>query len=139
MSVKYLGVFLNDSLSWDTHLNTLIPKLNRAIHLLPKIRHHTPKYILKTIYFSLFNSHLIYASQIWGQSKSDHFRKLVQLQDKALTIINFLPDTALLIYIYIIYIYIYMYIYIYIYIWFIYIYIYIYIYMIYLFQFIYTS
>ena len=22
MSVKYLGVFLNDSLSWDTHLNT---------------------------------------------------------------------------------------------------------------------
>ena len=95
MSVKYLGVFLNDSLPWDTHLNTLIPKLNRAIRLLLKIRHHTPKYILKIIYYSLFNSHLIYASQIWGQSKSDRLRKLVQLQDKALRIINFLPDTDL--------------------------------------------
>ena len=93
-SVKYLGVFLNDSLSWDTHLNNLIPKLNRAIGLLAKIRHYTPKYLLKTIYYSLFNSHLIYASQIWGQSTSEHLRKLVELQEKALTIINFLPDTA---------------------------------------------
>ena len=31
MSMKYLEVFLNDSLSWDTHLNILIPKLDRAI------------------------------------------------------------------------------------------------------------
>ena len=46
------------------------------------------------MYYSLFNSHLIYASQIWGQFKSNHFRKLVELQDKALRIINFLPDTA---------------------------------------------
>ena len=50
MSMKYLGVFLNDSLSWDTLLNTLIPKLNRAIGLLAKIRHYTPKYLLKTMY-----------------------------------------------------------------------------------------
>ena len=46
--------------------------------------HYTLKYLLKTIYYSLFNSHVIYASQIWGQSKSDHFRKLVELQDKTL-------------------------------------------------------
>ena len=57
-------------------------------------RHYTPKYLLKTIYYSLFNSHLIYASQIWGHSYSDHFRKLVKLQEKALRIFNFLPDAA---------------------------------------------
>ena len=81
-------------MSWDTHLSTLIPKLNRAIGLLAKIRHYTPKFLLKTIYYSLFNSHLIYASQIWGQTKTDLFRKLIELQEKALRIINFLPDTA---------------------------------------------
>ena len=94
MGLKYLGFFLNDSLSWDTHLSTLIPKLNKTIVFLAKIQHYTPKYLLKTIYYSLFNSYLIYASQIRGQSKSDHFRKLVELQDKALRIINFLPDTV---------------------------------------------
>ena len=61
MNVKYLGVFLNDSLSWYTHLNTLIPKLNRVIGLLAKIRHYTPKCLLKALYYSLFNSYLIYA------------------------------------------------------------------------------
>ena len=84
MSVKYLGVFLNDSLSWDTHLNALITKLSRAIGLLAKIRHYTQYSLLKAIYYSLFNSQLIYASQFWGQSKSDHFRKLVELQGKQL-------------------------------------------------------
>ena len=29
-----------------------------------------------------------------GQSKSDHFRKSVELQEKALKIINFFPDTT---------------------------------------------
>ena len=66
MRLKNLGVVLNDSLSWYTHLNTLIPKRNRAIGLLAKIRHYTPKHLLKTIYYSLFNSHLIYACQILG-------------------------------------------------------------------------
>ena len=72
-SVKYLGVFLNDSLTSTTHLTNLIPKLNRAIGLLAKIRHYTPKSLLKTIYYSLFNSHFIYACQTRRQTKSNLF------------------------------------------------------------------
>ena len=51
-SVKYLGIHLN---------NYLQTKQNRAIGLLSRIRHDTPKSLLKTTYFSLFNSSLIYA------------------------------------------------------------------------------
>ena len=74
----------------------LIRKLNRAIGLLAKIRYYTPKYLLKTVYYLLFNSHPIYTSQIWRQSKSDHFRKSVlELQDKILELlISFLNYTA---------------------------------------------
>ena len=35
-SVKYLGVYLNDSLTGETHFKNLIPKPNRAIGLLFK-------------------------------------------------------------------------------------------------------
>ena len=49
-SVQYLGVFLNDSQTWTTHLTNLMPKLNRAIGLLAKIHHYTPKFLLKAIY-----------------------------------------------------------------------------------------
>ena len=69
-------------------------QLNRAVGLLSKIRHYTPKPLLRTIYYSLFNSHLIYACQTWGQSKTELFNKIQQLQDKALRIINFLPHTV---------------------------------------------
>ena len=63
-SVKYLGVYLNDSLTWDTHFKNLVPKANRAIEFLSIVRHYRSKFLLKTIYCSLFNSQLIYASQI---------------------------------------------------------------------------
>ena len=59
-SIKYLGLHLQDTLEWDIHLNVIIKKLQRAIGLLSKIRHYVPKWLLRTIYFSLFNSHLIY-------------------------------------------------------------------------------
>ena len=93
-SVKYLGVHLSDSLTWEIHFKNLQTKLNRAIGLLSKIRHYTPKSLLKTIYFSLFNSHLIYACQIWGQSKTKLFQEIEKLQDKAIRIISFLPKGA---------------------------------------------
>ena len=90
------GLILNNNLTWDTHLEILIKKLNRAIGLLSKIRHYTPKFLLRTIYYSLFNSHLIYGCQVWGQRErmSETLRKIANLQDKALRIINFLPPNT---------------------------------------------
>ena len=46
-SVKYLGVHLNDSLTWETHLKNLIPELNRTIGILFKVRFYTPKLLYK--------------------------------------------------------------------------------------------
>ena len=59
--VKYLGIQMEQHLDWNVHIKNMIPKLNRAIGILSKIRHYVPKFLLKTIYYSLFNSHLIYA------------------------------------------------------------------------------
>ena len=88
--MRYLGVILQENLEWEQHLNTLTPKLNRALGLLAKIRHYLPKSLLKTIYFSFFNSHLTYACQIWGQGE-DLINKISAIQDKAIRVINFKP------------------------------------------------
>ena len=42
----------------------------------------------RTICFSIFNSHLIYTYQIWGQ-KENTIKKLSEIQDKAIRIISF--------------------------------------------------
>ena len=76
------------------YFNLLKKKLNRGIGLLAKIRHFTPKHLLKTLYFLLFNSNLIYGCQIWGQDQNEEFKKMEKLQEKAIRIINFLPLNA---------------------------------------------
>ena len=45
--VKYLGIQMEQHLDWDVHIKNVIPKLNRAIGILSKIRHYLPKFLLK--------------------------------------------------------------------------------------------
>ena len=59
-TVKYLGILLHEHLNWQPHINSLVTKLSRAASLLSKIRYYVPKYLLRTINFSIFNSHMIY-------------------------------------------------------------------------------
>ena len=87
--VKYLGIQIDQHLNWNEHIKNIIPKLTRAIGILSKIRHYVPKFLLKTIYYSIFNSYLIYACQVWGQNEKWKMKKLSSLQNKAIRIINF--------------------------------------------------
>ena len=75
-SLKYLGTHLTPTLTGSTNLLELIPKVNQTVGLVSKIRHYTPKPLLRTRCYSLFDSHLINAYQTWGQSKTELFHKI---------------------------------------------------------------
>ena len=55
--VKCLGIQIDQHLNWNQHIRNIIPKSTRAIDILSKMRHYVPKFLLKTIYYSIFNSH----------------------------------------------------------------------------------
>ena len=65
---KYLGVLIDKHLLFKDHIKILKQKLNKANGILGKLRHHYPSDILKTVYYSLFDRHLCYACQVWGQT-----------------------------------------------------------------------
>ena len=67
---KYLGVILDEHLSFNEFMNTLKQKLNRANGIFAKLRYYVSADTLKTIYYALFDSHMRYACQIWGQRHS---------------------------------------------------------------------
>ena len=73
--VKYLGVFLDDRLSWKIHIDKLSKKLSRACGMVYKLRHYVPLP-------SLFHSHLQYSLLNWGRAASSHLQKLIILQNK---------------------------------------------------------
>ena len=70
-------------------MNTLKQKRNRANGILSKLRYYISADRLKTIYYALFDSHMRYACQIWGQNHSKTFDMIQSAQNKALRIINF--------------------------------------------------
>ena len=67
-SVKYLGVKIDQHLTWQHHINDLFVKLNRANALLFKIRKFVDDKILRPIYFAIFESNLNYCSLVWDQN-----------------------------------------------------------------------
>ena len=49
-SLKYLGVLLDEHLSWNQHIFDLCCKLRRAYSALSKTRHYVPVDILLSVY-----------------------------------------------------------------------------------------
>ena len=88
-SIKYLGVYLDSTLSSAAHNKVLTSKLRRANGLLSKIRHYVTKDELNSIYYALFSSHLTYGVQIWGQQQNRQTEAAYRLQKRALRIMNF--------------------------------------------------
>ena len=89
--IKYLGVYLDEHLSWKPHIHELRKKLNRSNSMLSKIRHYVNKNTIRSLYFSLFASHISYCCQVWGQSGNYHLNKILSVQRCALRIIEFKP------------------------------------------------
>ena len=88
-SIKYLGIYLDPTLSGQSHCEILTKKLKRANGMLSKIRHYVPSTELRSIYFAIFSSHMTYGCQVWGQSVTTHTEKVFKLQNKAMRIITF--------------------------------------------------
>ena len=87
--IKYLGVYLDQTLNGSFHCKNLVKNLKRANGMLCKARHYINNDDLKTLYYAIFSSHLIYGSQIWGQHINTFNNKIFKLQNRALRIIYF--------------------------------------------------
>ena len=87
--IKYLGIYLDSTLSGHSHCENLTKKLKRANGMLSKIRHYVPATELRSIYYAIFSSHMVYGSQVWGQSITTHTEKVFKLQNRAIRIISF--------------------------------------------------
>ena len=89
--VKYLGVFLDDKLSWKIHIEKICQKLSRVCGMMYKLRYYVPLSTRKLVYFSLFHSQLQYSLLNWGRAAKSNLQKLVILQNKILRASLFRP------------------------------------------------
>ena len=92
-SVKYLGVHIDENLSFDTHIQLLNAKLRRANNILAISRHYVPTANLMQIYHGQFHSHLMYCCQVWGQN-DNKLAKTITLQKKAIRLMSFAENNT---------------------------------------------
>ena len=85
---EYLGIIIDEHLTFREYMVQLIQKLNRTNGLLAKLRDQVSSSLLKKIYFPLFHSHLCYAAQVWSQGSNNVVDMVKRTQNKALQIIN---------------------------------------------------
>ena len=90
-SYKYLGIYIDEKLSWKKHISFLCEKLSKMCGIFSKLRHCCNKELLRVIYFALVDSHLHYCNIIWGKASENILKPLVKLQEKIIKIICFAP------------------------------------------------
>jgi hypothetical protein len=76
-SIKYLGVWLDENLSWDIHVAELLKKLKCLIGILYRKKYLLPMHCRKNIYFALAYSSLIYCIEVYGRAKKSVLNPLI--------------------------------------------------------------
>ena len=65
-SFNFLGLLLNESMSWKPHIDLFSNKLAQCVGALNKLKRFLPIHILRTLYFSMVQSHIMYCILTWG-------------------------------------------------------------------------
>ena len=83
-TAKFLGVFVDEKLSWSHHINTICTKISKNTGILYKMKGILPQKAMLTLFHSFIQSHLNYCSLIWGLGSKNSIKKLFICQKKAI-------------------------------------------------------
>ena len=80
---RLLGIFIDDHLSWTSHIDHLCSTLSSKISLLKQISAYVPQDIQKLYYQSYIVPLLDYGCNTWGSTSSANIERLSKLQKRA--------------------------------------------------------
>jgi hypothetical protein len=87
-AIKFLGVYLDPKLNFKYHVSKMCKKIASSLYAINMSKNVLSYSALKSLYFALVHSHLIYGIHVWSAAPSYVINSLVKMQKKALRIIN---------------------------------------------------
>jgi len=91
---KLLGVQLDETLSFKTHIETTSKKISKSIYCISRAKNLLSNKSLKSLYFALVHPHLLYCINIYSCAAPSSLKRLIILQKKAIRLINRAPALA---------------------------------------------
>ena len=85
---KFLGVNIDNNLTWKPHINHIVTKISKGVGILLHLSRELPKNILTLIYKTLILPYLTYCYITWGFTYHTYLDKLFNIPKKAMRIIT---------------------------------------------------
>ena len=85
---KFLGVIIDEKLSWKQHIEYVRKKLSKSTGILSKARKYLPKECLKTLYYTFAYPYLTYCIHVWGKSFTTYIAVIAKVQKRLIRIIT---------------------------------------------------
>ena len=86
--IKFLGLTLDENLSWNQHIDELCNKLKGLFHIFYNIKEYVSKKEIQAIYYTLIYSRIKYGINIYGQAGSTKMLKIQTLQNQLLKVLS---------------------------------------------------
>ena len=86
-SSKFLGVYIDQHLTWNDHISNISTKVAKNIGILARVSYLLPSRVLHTLYYSLVYPYLTYCNIAWASNYSSRLNRLSILQRRVVRII----------------------------------------------------
>ena len=83
----FLGIFIDENLSWKQHIDIVSSKISKSIAILSKSRDVLSKQCIKQLYISFIRNYVNYANIAWASTSKSKLKRLYRCQKHAARII----------------------------------------------------
>ena len=92
--IKFLGVYIDQSLNFISHINHTKRKMSKTLGILNKVKYFLPQSTLNTLYVSLLEPYARYGIEVWGSAAVCHLNGIYLIQKAAVRAVHGLPYDA---------------------------------------------
>ena len=86
--VKFLGVFIDEHLTWKPHITYICKKISKSIGIMFRSRFLLSETTKKSLYYTLIYFYLTYCATVWSSTYVTHVNRIFVLQKPAVRIIR---------------------------------------------------
>ena len=84
---KFLGIYIDDKVTFAEHTNKISSKLSQAVGILRKMKKNVPRKVLKQLFYSFIHSKYTYGITCYGSAYQNQTQRVKNLVSKALKIV----------------------------------------------------
>ena len=86
--IKFLGVYIDEHLSWKEHINYICNKIAKSVGIIYRSRYLLSSATRLSLYYTLIYPYLTYCNIVWSSTYVTNLNRILLLQKRAVRILT---------------------------------------------------